>query len=137
MQKYKVAAIMLLIGTVAGAALFPEAYAQETPDLEFEFSQSQIIILGIGALGGLTVAYQGWSKSRKQQHQEIVAGRSTVELKFDPTRFLNRVIYAVIPAIPIAIASAAQQSELDLYAIVTIYMATIGASTVISGFRSK
>ena len=44
MQKYKVAAIMLLIGTVAGAALFPEAYAQETPDLEFEFSQSQIII---------------------------------------------------------------------------------------------
>ena len=105
------------------------AYAQEeevvvtVPDIEIGGNAIAIVI--IGALGGLTSAYLGFRKNHTKGDT------------FDVTKFLDRVLMAVITSIGLAIASAANILTLDLFTMYLVFVASLGTSELVMEIRHR
>jgi len=105
------------------------AYAQEeevvvtVPDIEIGGNEIAIVI--IGALGGLTSAYLGFRKNHTKGDT------------FDVTKFLDRVLMAVITSIGLAIASAANILTLDLFTMYLVFVASLGTSELVMEIRHR
>ncbi|MDI1496239.1 MAG: putative membrane protein [Cenarchaeum symbiont of Oopsacas minuta] len=126
----KYLALALLVG-IGLATTLNTAYGQETAPLEVELRTSDIAVIAIGIMGGLVNAFMAWNKVRKAN----IANH--LPAKFDPTLFLNKVLFATITSIPIAIATSLQQTELTLFTMFLIFTACIGTSQLISNARTK
>ncbi len=112
------------------------AFAQNTTeasleDVPIEFSSAEALIIGIGALAGLTTAYL---RMRKARSDAIEKGE---EWKFDATRFIDRIIMAVIASVPLAIGAAANVIILNPFTIVMIFLASLGSAELILELREK
>jgi len=110
-------AVVLLV-LIPALAFAEEHLPDDTIDVEFNFTASEAVILVIGIIGGLTTAYLGYRK----------ASRNDPALKFNITRFLDRVIIAIITSVGLAIVSATNIVELNLVTMFLIFTSTIGTS---------
>ena len=124
-KKYIYASLPVIVALLAivGTDITGLAYAQETPTLPDEipvnFRTSDAVIIGLGVLGGLTVAFLGKSEASKETN-----------FKFDGRKFARPVVIAVLTSIPLAIAAAMQFTELNLVTMFLIYAATMGIAEV-------
>lgn len=111
--------LLALFAIVAISVSMPFVYAQAevTTDIPINLDGSQLVIIGLGAAGGITTAYLGWKKSPDQE-------------KFDGRKFLRPVVVAVLISIPLAITAAAGFVELNLVTMFMIYMASIGTAVL-------
>lgn len=103
------------------------AYAQETPEIEIEFSPTQLLIVVIGVFAGLVTAYNGYRKAKIDKPDE----------KFDIGKFLDRVIIAIIASVPIAIGEAAGLVTLDLFGAILIFLAALGSAELVMEIRTR
>jgi len=100
-------------------------------DVPIEFSTGEILIIVVGAFAGLTTAYL---RMRKSRSDAIAKGE---EWKFDATRFIDRIVMAVIASVPLAIGAAANVIVLNPFTIIMIYLAALGSSELILELREK
>ncbi len=112
------------------------AFAQEAGtdiplDVEIEFTDAEGVVIGLGALAGVTTAYL---RMRAARAKAIEAGQ---EWNFDATRFIDRVLMAVIASIPLALGSASNIIVLNAFTMVMIYLAALGSSELILELRNK
>jgi len=123
-------AIVIALTIVSAIGYFGFAYAQEEevvitePDIEI--GTNEIVIVLIGALGGLTSAYLGYRKN----HSETKA-------PFEFTKFFDRVIMAVIVSVGLAIGSATDLVQLNLFTMFMIFVAALGTSELIMEIRNR
>lgn len=101
----------------------PLAIAQENAtdgaeEIAIEFSASQVVVIAVGALGGLTTAYLG-SRKRKSADPKYV---------FDIHKFMDRVIIAVIVSVGLAIAAMVDIVVLNPVTIFMIFTSSIGTA---------
>jgi len=121
---------------VAAIAATPLAFAQEnetdtTTDIPIEFTTAEGVVIFLGLLAGLTTAYL---RMRAARSKAIADGK---EWKFDGTRFIDRVLMAVLASIPLAIGSAADVVTLNAYTMMMIYLASLGSLIVIKNVCFK
>jgi len=100
-------------------------------DVDIEFTAAEGVVIGLGALAGITTAYL---RMRKARSDAIAKGEPW---SFDATRFIDRVIMAVIASVPLAIVSAADIIVLNAFTMVIIFMASLGSSELILELRAK
>ncbi len=108
-------------------------YEQE---LEIKFKRSDAIVLGLGALGGLTTAGLGIARNKKkiEAANALLAENEQDKiqsLKFDGHKFGRTLLIAILTAVPLAIASTYAFTELNLLTMFLIYTASLGTSSVI------
>lgn len=110
--------IALLIVALSATFAYQSVLAQEegTP---IEFATSDIVVIGLGVAGGLTVAFLGKSQATKKATTEK-------PFSFDGAKFARPIIVAVLAAIPIAIAASMEFQVLTLFNMFLIYGATLG-----------
>lgn len=122
----KIMAVMLF---VVIAAIPIIAIAQEeipSGDIPINFSPAHGLIILVGALGGVTSAYLGSRKAKKEDK----------DYKFDIHNFLNRVILACITSIGLAITAAAGLLELNAVTLFLIFAASIGTAHLVKAART-
>lgn len=120
-QKLLIVALMAIIITSTTGLVF----AQETPtpdEIPINFKASDGVIIVLGVLGGLTVAFLGKANATKQDPTE----------PFDAAKFARPIIVAVLASIPLAIAAAMQFTELNIVTMFMIY-ASSGFVAEVSG----
>lgn len=112
-----IVAVLAIVATNATDLVYAE---QHIPDeIPVNFRTSDAIIIGLGILGGLTVAFLGKSEASKE-----------TDFKFDARKFARPVVVAVLTAIPLAIAAAMEFTELNIVTMFLIYAATMGIAEV-------
>jgi len=121
---------------VAAIAATPLAFAQEnetdtTLDIPIEFTAAEGIVILLGLAAGLTTAYL---RMRAARAKAIADGK---EWKFDATRFIDRVIMAVLASIPLALGAATDVLTLNAFTMIMIYLASLGSSELILELREK
>ena len=126
--------VMVLM--VAAIAATPLAFAQEnetdtTLDIPIEFTAAEGIVILLGLAAGLTTAYL---RMRAARAKAIADGK---EWKFDATRFIDRVVMAVLASIPLALGAAADIVTLNAFTMIMIYLASLGSSELILELREK
>lgn len=120
--------VVLIVGIAIGLTSFGGVFGQEeASDIPIAFTAQEVIIVAVGALGGLTTAYLGYRKA-KNDDPKIV---------FDTTRFLDRIIMAVIPAVGFAIASSANLLEISAFSLYMVFTASLGTSELIMELRHR
>jgi len=125
-------AVLVFIPATAFAQENETVPLEEPPlDVDIEFTSAEGIVIGLGALAGITTAYL---RMRKSRSDALAKGEAWT---FDGTRFIDRVIMAVIASIPLAIGSAANIIVLNAFTMVMIYLAALGSSELILEIRSK
>lgn len=107
--------------------LVGSAYAQLGNDIPIEFSSAEGVIVLVGGLAGLTTAYLGYRKVKS----------SEPNAKFNITRFLDRVIVAVITSIGLAIASSTGLLELNLFTLYLIFVSALGTAELVMEIRNR
>ena len=143
--------IFVTIFILGIAPLTSFAFAQETQvpgDLPINVKLSDLIIIVIGMLGGLTTAGLGIAKNRNKIEEnkkliEVANEQSAsavlktsleanleTKLKFDPSKFGRTLVVAIVTAMLLAVASATVFTELNLITMVMIYAASMGMSSV-------
>jgi len=110
--------------TLAFAQNDTEAQLDEIP---IEFTTQEAIIVVVGALGGLTTAYLGYRKAKTEKP----------DTKFSTTKFFDRIIMAVIPAIGFAIAASANILEINAFSLFMVFTASLGTSELIMQIRNR
>lgn len=119
-KKYIHASIPAIVAVIAILAMGSTelAYAQDTPDLPDElpvnFKASDLVIIVLGVLGGLTVAFLGKANATAKDPTE----------KFNGAKFARPIIVAVLASIPLAITASLQYTELNLVTMFLIYGAS-------------
>jgi len=108
------------------------AFAQEetpipAPGMDIAFDAGQIVIVIVGALGGLTSAYLG---SRK-------AAAADPNYKFKIHKFMDRVIMAVITSIGLAVAAAVGLVELNIVTLYMVFVASLGTAELTMEVRNR
>ena len=126
--------VMVLM--VAAIAATPLAFAQEnetdtTTDIPIEFTASEGVVILLGLAAGLTTAYL---RMRAGRAKALADGK---EWKFDATRFIDRVVMAVLASIPLALGAAADIVTLNAFTMIMIYLASLGSSELILELREK
>jgi len=99
----------------------------ETIDVPIEFTTAEVIVLIIGSLAGLTSAYLGYRKNKQRDPA----------LKFHITRFLDRVIVAVITSVGLAIGVATDVLVLNFFTMYMIFVSALGTSELVMELRTK
>ena len=118
--------VVILVGSqLAFAQNDTETQAME--DVPITIGSSEALILLVGALGGLTTAYLGYRKAHSQ----------TPDVKFSVTKFLDRVIVAVIVSIGLAIAAATNLLELNLFSLFLVFTSSLGTSELVMQIRNR
>jgi len=106
------------------------SYAQEeevvVTEPDIAITGNEIVIVIVGALGGLTSAYLGYRKN----HTDTKA-------IFDFTKFFDRVILAIITSVGLAIGSATGLVELNLFTLYMVFVASLGTSELIMEMRNR
>ena len=124
MVELKIKSLMslLVISVLMLGAAIPSAFAQtELPsDIPINFSWSQLIVIGLGIAGGLTVAFLGKAKAEKEE----------ANFEFDARKYARPILIAVLTSIPLAIAAAVGFVELNLVTMFLIYTASLGTAAV-------
>jgi len=119
LKKFTSMAVLLSI-----LAIMPMAFAEEheeTEEIPVSITTDQIVIVAVGIFGGLTTAYLGYRKAR----------RKDPNLRFEITRFGDRVIISIIASLGIAVGSAADIVELTLFTMFLLYTSTIGTAELV------
>lgn len=121
--------ILTLIGlALIGSGLTSTVFAQEAvADIPIEISGSELLIVVVGALGGLTVAYLGYREARSKDPK----------ITFSGTRFADRVILATLVSIPLAIGAASDLVAINLFTLWMVYGTSLGTAEVIMRLRNK
>jgi len=119
--------VLLLMATLLPLFLVGSAFAQESIDVPIEISESELIVVIIGALGGLTTAYLGYRKARSNDPAT----------KFDITVFADRVIIAVITSVGLAIGVATEVLVLNFFTMYLIFVSSIGTSELVMELRNR
>lgn len=126
-QKFLIVALMAIIITSTTGLVF----AQETPNLPDEipinFKASDGVIIVLGVLGGLTVAFLGKANATKQDPTE----------PFDAAKFARPIIVAVLASIPLAITASLQYTELNIVTMFLIYAASGFVAEVSGRLKTK
>ena len=107
-----------------------EAYGQEDVSIDevpIEFSAQEFLILGVGVLGGLTIAYLGYREAKAKDPKVTFSG----------TRFFDRVILAVLVSIPLAIGAAGDLVAINLFTLWMVYGTSLGTAEIIMRLREK
>jgi len=123
MQKRVAIIAVIALLTVSGIGI---ANAQSEPDIAF--SDFQILVIGIGTIGGFVTAYNGYVKNKKEQGEAF---------KFDRSAFLDRIFMAVLGSVPLAIAESANIVRLDLFGAWIIFTASIGTAELVMEIRNR
>ncbi len=122
-------ATVTMLALVSAISYLGFAYAQEEevvvtgPDIEI--SVNELVIVVVGALGGLTSAYLGYRKNHSK-------GQA-----FEVTKFLDRVIISVIASVGLAIGSATGLVELNLFTLYMVFVASLGTAELVTELRAK
>lgn len=126
-DNYAMISKMTLFALVAISVSLSFAYAAEDvqidtstdvpTDIPINFDTSQGIIIIIGALGGITVAYLGWKKSPDGE-------------KFDGSKFVRPIIVAILISIPLALTASVGIVELNVVTMFMVFMASLGTATL-------
>jgi len=123
-----------MIVTVLSVGVTGLAYAQETPsipeDIPIVFSEAQILIIGVGILGGLTSAYLGSRKAK-------ATAADGTPYQFNIHKFGDRVIMACITSIGLAITAAAGFLELNAITLFLIYVGSLGTAQLTMEVRNR
>jgi hypothetical protein len=126
--------VLLIVGIVVAGITTSGVFAQEEiptntqlDEIPIEFTAQEAIIAIVGTLGGLTTAYLGYRKAKTEKP----------DLKFDVTKFFDRIIMAVIPAIGFAIAASAHILELNIFTLFMVFTASLGTSELIMEIRNR
>lgn len=134
MQKrhmFTILPIILAVVTILGMNMSESVYAQNTPDLPddipINFKASDGIIIILGVMGGLTVAFLGKANATKKDPNE----------KFDGAKFARPIIVAVLTSIPLAIAASLQYTELNIITMFLIYAASGFVAEVSNRIKKK
>lgn len=119
----------ILMGLLLSMAVMlpTSAFAQDSTDIEFKFSEAEAVIILIGVGGGATSAYLGFRKAKNQ----------VPEVEFDVVKFLDRFIIAVITSVGLAIGAAVDVVQLTLFTGFMIFAASIGTAEVALQARSR
>ncbi len=110
-----------------------EAYGQGEIPIEdidsvpIEFSAQEALILGVGVLGGLTIAYLGYREAKAKDPK----------ITFSGTRFFDRIILATLVSVPLAIGAAADLVSINLFSLWMVYGTSLGTAEVIMRLRGK
>jgi len=119
---------MLIIFAVISLGMTTAVFGQgaETPvlDVEFNFTAAEGAVIIVGILGGLTTAYLGYRNAKRNADP-------AKPVTFDLTLFLDRLIPASITGVGLAIASAANITELNLFSLFLIFTSTIGTTEIV------
>jgi len=118
--------VVLLVGTQFAFAQNGNQ-TQGIEDVPITIGTSEALILVVGALGGLTTAYLGYRKAHSQ----------SPDVKFSTTKFLDRVIVAVIVSIGLAIAAASNLLELSLFSLFLVFTSSLGTSELVMQIRNR
>jgi len=107
------------------------AYAQNETQVvitetDIAIGGNEIVIVLVGAFGGLTSAYLGYRKNH-----------SATKEPFEFTKFFDRVIMAVIASVGLAIGSATGFVELNLFTLFMIFVASLGTSELVMQIRNR
>ena len=119
--------VLALIASLMPVMLIGTAFAQSTIDIPIELSESEVIVLIVGALGGLTSAYLGYRKNRS----------TDPNTKFDITKFLDRVLVAVITSVGLAIGVAADVLVLNFFTLYMIFVSSLGTAEFVMELRHR
>ena len=128
---YVLATVLLVCAGVLWSGM--EAYGQEElpigelDNVPIEFSAQEALILGVGVLGGLTVAYLGYREAKAKDPK----------ITFSGTRFFDRIILATLVSIPLAIGAAADLVSINLFSLWMVYGTSLGTAEVIMRLRGK
>jgi len=118
--------LLLVLGIIP--ALVGTAYAQSAGiDVPIEFTGAEITVLFIGGLAGLTTAYLGYRKAKAKDNS----------LKFNITRFMDRVIIAVLTSVGLAIGVASDLLILNLFTMYLIFVSALGTAELVMELRTK
>ena len=131
LMKQIVLFLLPLLAIIPAMAFAQEAGTDIPLDVEIEFTDAEGVVIGLGALAGVTTAYL---RMRAARAKAIEAGQ---EWNFDATRFIDRVLMAVIASIPLALGSASNIIVLNAFTMVMIYLAALGSSELILELRNK
>ena len=123
---------ILIVGIVVAGISITGVFAQgdtetQLDEIPIEFTAQEAIIVIVGALGGLTTAYLGYRKAKTK----------LPDMKFDVTKFFDRVIMAVIPAVGFAIAASANVLEINAFSLFMVFTASLGTSELIMEIRNR
>ena len=123
---------ILIVGIVVAGISITGVFAQgdtetQLDEIPIEFTAQEAIIVIVGALGGLTTAYLGYRKAHTK----------APDMKFDVTKFFDRVIMAIIPAIGFAIAASANVLEINAFSLFMVFTASLGTSELIMEIRNR
>jgi len=121
--------LVVIILTVGTQSAFAQEgnQTQALEEVPITIGTSEALILVVGALGGLTTAYLGYRKAHSQ----------TPDVKFSTTKFLDRVIVAVIVSIGLAIAAASNLLELSLFSLFLVFTSSLGTSELVMQIRNR
>ncbi len=127
---YVLATVLVVMAGISYAGI--EAYGQEEAtemeeNIPIEFSEAQALIILVGVLGGLTIAYLGYREARAKDPK----------ITFSGTRFADRIILATLVSIPLAIGAAADLVVLNLFTLWMVYGTSLGTAEVIMRLREK
>jgi len=125
---YTLSIVLLVCAGIMWSGL--EAYGQEDTPIEeipLEISTSEVLIVGVGALGGLTIAYLGYREARAKDPK----------ITFQGTRFIDRVILATLVSVPLAIGAASDLVVINLFTLWMVYGTSLGTAEVIMRLRQK
>lgn len=122
--------VVFVVGILASGISL--AFAQndteaQLGEIPIEFTTQEAIIVVVGALGGLTTAYLGYRKVKAEKP----------DTKFSITKFVDRIIMAVIPAIGFAIAASANVLEINAFSLFMVFTASLGTSELILQIRNR
>jgi len=122
--------VVFVVGILASGISL--AFAQNDTEVQLdeipiEFTMQEAIIVVVGALGGLTTAYLGYRKNKAEKP----------DTKFSITKFVDRIIMAVIPAIGFAIAASANVLEINAFSLFMVFTASLGTSELILQIRNR
>ncbi len=114
--------LLVITGLIAGVGVIPGAFAQtELPsEIPINFSVSQLIVIGLGIAGGITVAMLGKAKAEKEDES----------FEFDARKYARPILIAALTSIPLAITAAIGFVELNLVTMFLIYTASLGTAAV-------
>ena len=131
MSKLRLTTLLPLLVILLAGSQFAFAQngnqTQGIEDVPITIGTSEALILLVGALGGLTTAYLGYRKAHSQ----------TPDVKFSVTKFLDRVIVAVIVSIGLAIAAATNLLELNLFSLFLVFTSSLGTSELVMQIRNR
>lgn len=116
----KIGAIFLVLALTTFG--INSVYADTLP---VQLSQDQmILVIIIGAIGGLYMAWNGYRTAPENETFSIL-------------KFLDGVFKSALVSVPLAITASLSQTEMNIFAYVAIFGASVGYTWIISNAQKK